>query len=167
MDTFDSITITIDDQAYLQEPGMINQNNIQTFELSNSTPGSERPIKVHHIYNLDTIYSDNAGQNGVVTVVSFFENNVCHYGVSVCMPGDNFDKKYGINQAMQRANTGSKYHGWFRYTRKKTYHDIKLMILMDMVCNMKDTLPRWAFKTVKYELKEFFEFSDFNYWGHS
>lgn len=117
-------------------------------------------IKVHHLYNIETQWADSAAQNGVITIVSQYIDSLGYfkYGVSVCRPGDNFNKKIGIKVASTRMDSISVHGspeelcGWFRYDREKRYFDIRQMIFVDMLCNMTNALPAWVIETIKYEV---------------
>lgn len=143
---------TMIDNKYNIKNVLINKINNVTVETTVRKP--ER-YKVHHIYNIDTMFSDESGQNGVITIVSKFDEDnpqMVRYGVSVCMPGDNFVKRYGIDLAKQRLHSNDKYSGWFRYAREKSFNDIKTMLLFDMAFNMKQWLPTWVNDTLQYEI---------------
>lgn len=102
------------------------------------------------------------GTDGVVTVVSREEHpGIFHYGVSVCMPGDNFEKHVGRQLSYERllsVNSDNKHplSGSIKFLSKKRYLDIKLMLCMDMYYNMQSQLPDWVIETLLAEIDDLY-----------
>ena len=110
--------------------------------------------KVTHLYTPGTLYEPEVrGQHGVITIVSELkEHDIFYYGLSLCLPGDNFSKKIGVEIASNRCDDDlAPFHGEFVYTAKHNYQQILLYILVDILSNM-DGLPEWAKKMIKNEL---------------
>ena len=110
--------------------------------------------KITHLYAPGTLYEPEVrGQHGVVTIVSEMKGHgVFYYGLSLCLPGDNFSKKIGIMIASNRCDDElAPFHGEFVYTTKQKYQKILLYILVDILCNI-DGLPEWAKYTIENEL---------------
>ena len=131
-------------------------------------------LKINHIRNFSSIFTDESGQNGVVTVVSQFDEptKTIFYGLAICSPGENFCKRTGIDIASSRmyrkkdtvkrvksrsdSEEFCSLSGWFRYLRPKKFHSIRQMILIDALCNLQPhCLPRWVVETFRWELEEY------------
>ena len=110
--------------------------------------------KITHLYAPGTLYEPEVrGQHGVVTIVSEMKGHgVFYYGLSLCLPGDNFSKKIGVAIASDRCDDDLEaFHGEFVYTAKHNYQQILLYILIDILCNV-DGLPKWTKDTIKHEM---------------
>lgn len=132
--------------------------------MSNANQPISNEYKINHVWYGDE--SDTAGTEGVVTIVSRAEPDTKQfvYGVSLCMPGDNFVKRTGANIARDRildlvGNGSTRFAGTVRFTGPRRYYDIKTMIIVDMLCNMRGDLPAWAVMALKCELYEVIEYS--------
>jgi hypothetical protein len=125
---------------------------------------SNAPVKIHHLWNSDTIISDYASTNGVLTFVSQeTQPGMFSYGVSICMPGDQFTKAMGIENATRRltdhlSGQNNGLSSTFVYDGPKRYVDIKFMMLISALANMRPSrtrthsLPKWAIRTLKNEI---------------
>ena len=126
---------------------------------------SDAPLKIHHLWNATTLHSDYASTNGVLTFVSQETDTpgVFAYGISVCMPGDQFVKARGIFNATQRLNeqiskVENGLSSFFVYRGVKRYVDIKFMMLISALADLrsdgkrKKSLPKWAEQTIRNEL---------------
>lgn len=64
----------------------------------------KRPFEVTHLF-LDS-EPETRSSHGVITIVMITNklevDNLIHYGISLCQPGDNFCKKQGIDIALKR-----------------------------------------------------------------
>ena len=107
----------------------------------------DNAIKVHYIYNKDAIWASEAGQKGVITIVSSYDDELSrlYYGISICAPGDNFSKKVGTSLALRRL----LHNDYVRYNRPKKYQDMLTAIIFEILCNNSDRLPRWAKESLK------------------
>lgn len=123
----------------------------------------DSPVKVHHLWNSDTVYSSEAGNNGVITFVSqMIAPGTYAYGMSLCMPGDQFEKSTGRKLAQSRLDdycsaAEYKYASAFVYHGQRRYVDIKLMMLISALGDLRDTLPEWVVQTLRHEIAYIYE----------
>ena len=134
---------------------------------------SNQPVKIHHLWNVETLHSDYASTNGVLTFASQETSTpgVFAYGISICMPGDQFIKSVGIQHATDRLNSqlNQKENGlssYFVYKGTKRYIDLKFMMLISSLADLTHksntssvypTLPKWAIRTIKNELSYIYD----------
>lgn len=116
---------------------------------------SHPDYKVSHIWN-SIVSRDRAvaGTQGVITLVSREASpGTFIYGFSFCQPGDNFAKKAGIAQAVERMESQDKqFAGMIRYNAKKSHFRIRGAIIMDYLNVCEWQLPQWARVTLSRDL---------------